>query len=1357
MAGSQDDIPPPPPPPSQTPTQQTPHTVSTIKLPILKKGEYDIWAMKMEHYLAHTDYPIWEVIQNGNGPVSITTDTQGQIKGSGSKECRKLQFDAKELVGFDKTKVECYNCHKTGHFARECRVKGNQDNRRRDAWNSGNKDGRRSGKQEDSKALVTIDGEGVDWTSHSEEEEDYALMACTVQGTHREAQKEKEDLKAKVEKWHNSSKNLGKLLNTQMSANDKFRLGYGDHRYDGILSYENEVLQSVFMNKERCYTYGLKQSQPSKSKTQTSDFDTCESDSSEPTVNEPKVVSQPKVWSDAPIIEEYASDSEDEHVSLPTEEQETPSFANQQVKTPRETVKNQFTNSKNPKVDKKGLGYGFVTKAYFVCGSLSHLIRDCDFHEKRMAKQAELNNKLRKKSSQREIRPIWNNVQRVNHQNQFVPTAVLTRTGKIPVSTARASGTNNVSTARHNFNRQAVPTNAAMKVNTVKPIVNRLSATTVTKKGTLLGIADLEGIKGKDLMVTMAGVMHQQMNLHHSIGAQGCLGGYDWSNDFEVVTVNYALMAISSSSSSSSSDNEVMSYALESLESSNGYHAVPPPITGNFLTPRADISFADDEDDVSKVQTVSPVKTNETQTVKTRVDQISQTSQKQGIGQSRDLVTGSCSGCSSHMTGNKAYLSDYEDYNGGFMAFGSDPKGDELKFNLFSVLQMCDKKNSILFTKFECLILSPSFKLLDESQGVLRAPRKDDVYSLNLMNIVPSGDSLGKFDGKSDEGYLLRYSTTSKVFRVYNKRTKRVEENLHIDFLEDQPNVAGTIPNWMFDLDFLTNSMNYIPVSVENQVNVDAGTQDSYVAGSSGKDKGPTQEYILLPLQPHRIRIPVEDVALAAHEKPSESSPKDNDVQDSKDVANKEGQHQMTEDEQVLHDELEKMIAQEVVAKALDDATRQAFEEENRSITSQKRAAQTTSINKLSTGRSSVSTATTPYVSAASTPTGANAGESSFVYLGGKIPIDASTLPNADLPIDPNMPDLEDDSDAFSNDGIFNGAYDDENVGAVADFNNMDDTINVSPIPTLRIHKDHPKDQILGDPKSAVQTRGKIQKASSAQQALVSYISKQNRTNHKDHQNCLLACFLSQEEPKNISQALQDESWVEAMQEELLQFKLQKVWILVDLPSGKKAIGTKWVFKNKRDERSIVVKNKARLVAQGFRQEEGIDYDEVFAPVARIEAIRLFLAFASYMGFTVYQMDVKSAFLYGTIEEEVYVHQPPGFVDPAHPNKVYKVIKALYGLHQAPRAWYETLSSFLMENGFRRGTIDKTLFIKKNKSDIMLVQVYVDDIIFGSTKKSMCTEFEDCMHKRFQMSSMGELTFFLGLQVKHGFNSLVHV
>nr|GEU29714.1 hypothetical protein [Tanacetum cinerariifolium] len=191
-------------------------------------------------------------------------------------------------------------------------------------------------------------------------------------------------------------------------------------------------------------------------------------------------------------------------------------------------------------------------------------------------------------------------------------------------------------------------------------------------------------------------------------------------------------------------------------------------------------------------------------------------------------------------------------------------------------------------------------------------------------------------------------------------------------------------------------------------------------------------------------------------------------------------------------------------------------------------------------------------------------------------------------------------------------------------------------------------------------------------------------------------------EPKKISQALEDKSWVDAMQEELLEFKTQQVWILVDLPFRKKVIRTKWVYRNKKDERGVVVRNKARLVTQGRRQEEGIYYDEVFAPVARIEAIRIFLAFASYMGFIVYQMNAKSAFFYGKINKEVY----------------------------------------------RRGLIDKTMFIKMDKKDIMLVYVYVDDLIFGSTKKSWCDEFEALIKSRLQMSSMGELTFFLGLHVK---------
>nr|GEU35412.1 hypothetical protein [Tanacetum cinerariifolium] len=246
----------------------------------------------------------------------------------------------------------------------------------------------------------------------------------------------------------------------------------------------------------------------------------------------------------------------------------------------------------------------------------------------------------------------------------------------------------------------------------------------------------------------------------------------------------------------------------------------------------------------------------------------------------------------------------------------------------------------------------------------------------------------------------------------------------------------------------------------------------------------------------------------------------------------------------------------------------------------------------------------------------------------------------------------------------------------------------------------------------------------------------------------LFVCFLSQMEPKKPVQALQDPSWVEAMHDELLQFKLLKVWTLVDLPKDKWTIGTKWVYRNKKDERGILIKNKARLVTQGHTKEEGIDYDEVFAPVARIEAIRLFLAYASFKDFVVYQMDVKSAFLYERIKEEVYVCQPPSFEDPNFPDKIYKVKKALYGLHQAPRAWYETLSTYLLDNGFHKGQIDKTLFIKRHKDDILHVQVYVNAIIFESTKKELSTEFEKLMHDKFQMSFMGELSFFLGLQVK---------
>nr|GFA30732.1 retrovirus-related Pol polyprotein from transposon TNT 1-94 [Tanacetum cinerariifolium] len=231
---------------------------------------------------------------------------------------------------------------------------------------------------------------------------------------------------------------------------------------------------------------------------------------------------------------------------------------------------------------------------------------------------------------------------------------------------------------------------------------------------------------------------------------------------------------------------------------------------------------------------------------------------------------------------------------------------------------------------------------------------------------------------------------------------------------------------------------------------------------------------------------------------------------------------------------------------------------------------------------------------------------------------------------------------------------------------------------------------ILGDLQSPVQTRSTVQK--------------------------------SQFEPSSVEKALVDPDWVAAMQEEMQQFYHQQVWKLVPL--------------------------LARKITIGHRQEEGIDYDEVFASVARIDAIRLFLAFASYMGFMVYQMDVKSAFFYGEIEEEVYVTQPKGLEDPYNPKHVYRVVKALYGLHQAPRAWYARLSTFLLKHHYRWGTIDKTLFLKKDSRHIILVQVYMDDFIFGFINKAWCDEFEVLMKGEFEMSAMGELMFFLWLQVK---------
>nr|GEX82762.1 hypothetical protein [Tanacetum cinerariifolium] len=493
--------------------------------------------------------------------------------------------------------------------------------------------------------------------------------------------------------------------------------------------------------------------------------------------------------------------------------------------------------------------------------------------------------------------------------------------------------------------------------------------------------------------------------------------------------------------------------------------------------------------------------------------------------------------CFRHMIGNISYLTDFKEHDEGMLPLGEELKVVRLLEKAPSELQnevakrrdrtlieasrtmIADSKlpttfwakavNTGCYVQNRILVVKPHFKtpyeLFKGRSHALSFMRTFGCY-VSILNTL---DQLGMFDGKSDEGMFIGYSTISKAFRVYNIRTRKVKENLHITFLENKLMIIGDGPEWLFDLDALLKSMNYAPVSTSINSNdfTGKGAGFNVASDSHNKDKhGPSQAS-----------------ESDNHERPNaESSTK---------IVNTVG------------------------------------------------------------------------------------------------PVNTSTPTYADSPNDPLMPDLKDAM-------IFHNAYDDRD-----------------------------EEHIIREVNSVVQTR-KFVKQNEA--GLISFINKQRRTNHKEFQNCLFACFLSQMEPKKVTQALDDESWVEAMQEELFQFRLLNVWILVDLPPGKRAIGTKWVYGNKRDQRGIIFRNKARLVAQVHRQEECIDYDEFFAHVARIEAIRLFLAYASFMDFTIYQMDVS--ILYGTIKEEVYVSQPPGFVDLEFPDRAYKVEKALYGLHQALRS-----------------------------------------------------------------------------------------
>ncbi|GKA75322.1 retrovirus-related pol polyprotein from transposon TNT 1-94, partial [Tanacetum coccineum] len=347
-------------------------------------------------------------------------------------------------------------------------------------------------------------------------------------------------------------------------------------------------------------------------------------------------------------------------------------------------------------------------------------------------------------------------------------------------------------------------------------------------------------------------------------------------------------------------------------------------------------------------------------------------------------------------------------------------------------------------------------------------------------------------------------------------------------------------------------------------------------------------------------------------------------------------------------------------------------------------------------------------------------------------PSHSQTTPKTQPPIIPN--DVEEDNHDIEVAHMGNDPYFGIPILEIpSDQSLLSDSIHTIVHPDHQIsehnskwNKDHPLENIIGELARPVSTRLQL---------------------HEQALFCYYDAFLTAVEPKTYKDALTQSCWIEAMQEELNEFERLRVWELVPRPYKVMVITLKWIYKVKLDELGGILKHKARLVARGYRQEDGIDFEESFALVARLKAIRIFIAFAAHMNMVVYQMDVKTAFLNGNLREEVYVSQSDGFVDPNNPNHVYKLKKALYGLKQAPRAWYDMLSSFLISQDFSKGSVDPTLFIRKEGKELLLVQVYVDDIIFVASTPELCDLFAKIMCSKFKMSIMGKISFFLGLQI----------
>ncbi|GJR31308.1 putative ribonuclease H-like domain-containing protein [Tanacetum coccineum] len=830
----------------------------------------------------------------------------------------------------------------------------------------------------------------------------------------------------------------------------------------------------------------------------------------------------------------------------------TPEGLSKQAEKPRITTQ-------NPKVDRRdwngkmtqklGLGFGSTKKACFVCGSYNHLIKDCDFHEKRMAKKSVLKN--------------------------MGKNTVLTRFGRVPVSAAKQSSlraTSSTSTFR--------PVNTATHTNRVNVSKLRTNAFHKVNGVNTAGQIAVSAVKGNEVTAVKASAGNPQQALKNKgIFDSGCsrhmTGNKDFLTDYQDIDGGFVAFGGSARDVYLYPDfkllvMKVLSYVLRVSQEKQYMY--------NFdlknVVPSGDLTclFAKAIINESKLwhrrlghvnfKTMNKlVKGTLVRGLPSKIFENNHTCVACQKGKQHkascktklmsfisqplqmlhmDLFGPTSVGSINHKTYCLIVTNDFSREMNEFCGL----KGIKREFSVARTPQqnrVAERKNmtlieaartmledSLLPTVFwaeavntACYVLNRVLvtKLHNKTPYELIIGRPPSISfmkpfgcPITILNIL---DPLGKFYGKAEEGFLVGYSVNSKAFKVFNTQTRKVKENLHLNFLENKPNVAGQGPNWLFDIDSLTNSMNYQPVTARNQTNKKAGPQEtngntdlkqSVDARQSEEKNMSTQQYIMFPLWS----------CISLSNKSSDETDEDDTADDA--------------------------AGQEKEAKEQSNTVRKEFEAQcNRHNLSRKttRASSTNSFNSVST----------PINTAGASRIFGDVG-SSFVPL--------SKFTN--LPLDPLMPDLEDTAEV-PNTGIFGSAYDDDALdtcnslyadqvmGAEADFNNMEPSTVVNLIPTTRVHYIHPKDQIIRDPR------------------------------------------------------------------------------------------------NKKDERGIVVRNKARLVAQGYKQDEDIDYDEVFAPVARIEAIMLFLAYASFMIFLVYQMDVKSAFLYGTIEEEVYVSQPPGFVD----------------------------------------------------------------------------------------------------------------